>query len=153
MTEIVVEETAAPSATYDDFAAKMPKNDCRYAVFDCPYKESDGSDRSKLIFIVWCPDTAKIKAKMVYAASKDALRKKLVGVASEIQATDAEELEYDELVKKLQMSNPCWKSMQNMLWLKSSAQMPIRISTIWRTSCLTKHCSLKVACLKTLPLM
>jgi cofilin len=51
--------------------------------------------------LVRCPDTAKIKSKMVYASSKDALRKKLVGVALEIQATDPEEIEYDTVLGKL----------------------------------------------------
>lgn len=49
-----------------------------------------------------CPDTAKIKSKMVYAASKDALRKRLVGVAVEIQATDSDELEHASILSKLQ---------------------------------------------------
>jgi hypothetical protein len=37
------------------------------------------------------PDTSKIKQKMLYASSKDALRKKLVGIGSEIQGTDFSE--------------------------------------------------------------
>ena len=47
------------------------------------------------------PDTAKIKAKMLYASSKDALRKKLVGVATEIQATDLSEVAYDTVLDKV----------------------------------------------------
>jgi cofilin len=39
---------------------------------------------------------------MVYAASKDALRKRLVGVSVEIQATDADELDHDTILSKLQ---------------------------------------------------
>lgn len=38
------------------------------------------------------PDTAKIKSKMVYAGSKDALTKVLVGVAVKITATDLSEV-------------------------------------------------------------
>ena len=38
------------------------------------------------------PDTAKIKAKMVYAGSKDALTRALVGVSTKISATDLSEL-------------------------------------------------------------
>jgi cofilin len=41
------------------------------------------------------PDDAKIKKKMVYAASRDALRRSLEGVALEIQATDYEEVAYE----------------------------------------------------------
>lgn len=41
------------------------------------------------------PDNAKIKQKMLFASSKDALRKALVGIAVEIQGTDASEVSYE----------------------------------------------------------
>ena len=40
------------------------------------------------------PDDSKIKQKMVFASSKDALRRALVGISSEIQGTDASEVDY-----------------------------------------------------------
>ena len=40
---------------------------------------SDGT-RTKLVFVVWAPQTASIKQKMVSASSKDALKKKLDGI-------------------------------------------------------------------------
>ena len=45
------------------------------------------------------PDTAKIKSKMVYAGSKDALTRSLVGVSTKISATDLSELTVDILVE------------------------------------------------------
>ena len=47
------------------------------------------------------PDSAKVKSKMLYASSKDAIRKKLVGVANEIQATDAAEVSYDTVLDRV----------------------------------------------------
>jgi cofilin len=41
------------------------------------------------------PDTAKIKQKMVFASSKDALRRSLVGIAVEIQGTDPSEVAHE----------------------------------------------------------
>lgn len=41
------------------------------------------------------PDAAKLKDKMLYASSKDALRKQLTGVHFEIQATDTDDVEFD----------------------------------------------------------
>lgn len=41
------------------------------------------------------PDNCKVKAKMIYAASKDAIRKSLQGIATEVQATDASEISYE----------------------------------------------------------
>lgn len=38
---------------------------------------------------------------MLYAASKDALRRKLVGVASEIQGTDLSEIAYETVFDRV----------------------------------------------------
>jgi cofilin len=38
------------------------------------------------------PDTARVRQKMLYASSKDAIRRSLVGIAIEIQGTDASEV-------------------------------------------------------------
>ncbi|KAJ3254980.1 cofilin [Boothiomyces macroporosus] len=75
--------------TYDDFLALLPKDGCRYAVYDFEYNTGDGP-RNKL-----SPDSAKIKQKMLYASSKDGLRKKLDGVYTEIQCTDPSEVSYE----------------------------------------------------------
>jgi Cofilin/tropomyosin-type actin-binding protein len=45
------------------------------------------------------PDTAPIKKKMVYAGSKDALTRALVGVSTKISATDLSELTVDILIE------------------------------------------------------
>lgn len=101
LSEIILEKEAPPGTEYSDFVAGLPGDDCRYAVFDFDYTLEDGGKRNKLCFIVWCPDAAKIKKKMIYASSKDALRKKLVGVHTEIQATDLDELDYDVVHDKV----------------------------------------------------
>lgn len=41
------------------------------------------------------PDDAKIKQKMLYASSKDALRRALVGIAVEIQGTEYDEVAWE----------------------------------------------------------
>lgn len=56
------------------------------------------------------PDDAPIRQKMVYASSKDALRKQLVGIAAEIQATSYDEItyeagKYDAMVRDMQQSS------------------------------------------------
>jgi cofilin len=47
------------------------------------------------------PDTSKIKPKMLYASSKDALRKKLDGIYTEIQCTDLSEVSYETVLDKV----------------------------------------------------
>lgn len=38
---------------------------------------------------------------MLYASSKDAIRKKLVGVGVEVQATDPSEISFDAVLEKI----------------------------------------------------
>jgi len=63
---------------------------CRYGVFDFEYTHqcqgtSEASKKEKLFLMSWCPDSAKIKKKMLYSSSFDALKKCLVGVQKFIQ--------------------------------------------------------------------
>ncbi|KAI1317595.1 cofilin [Mortierella claussenii] len=99
-SEIVVEEKAE-TATYDEFLEKLPKDDCRWAVYDFDFSTPDG-ERNKIVFYSWSPDDAKIKSKMLYSSSKDALRKTLNGVAFEVQGTDRDEVEYETVLEKVQ---------------------------------------------------
>ncbi|CCH43481.1 Cofilin [Wickerhamomyces ciferrii] len=101
-TEIVVKETST-SKDYDEFLGKLPENDSLYAVYDFEYESGEGL-RSKIIFFAWSPDTAPIRSKMVYASSKDALRKALNGVAADIQGTDYSEVSYETILKKVSSS-------------------------------------------------
>ncbi len=44
------------------------------------------------------PETAKVKSKMVYAGSKDALTRALVGISVKVTATDLSELTENAVV-------------------------------------------------------
>ena len=46
------------------------------------------------------PDTARIKEKMMYASSKENLKRKLNGIQVEVQATDASEIEQSVMHEK-----------------------------------------------------
>eukprot|EP00727_Mastigamoeba_balamuthi_P011287 m51a1_g6781 putative actin-depolymerizing factor adf6 (140) ;mRNA; f:135997-136523 len=99
---VVCEKKAQTSATYEQFVADLPKDDCRYAVFDLTFtQESGDGDRSKLVFVLWTPDTAKTKLKMVYANTKKDLRQAFVGIGAEIQATDMSEIDYQVVLEKV----------------------------------------------------
>ena len=102
-TEIVVEKTSEDE-DYDNFIASLPEQEPRFAVYDFPY-EKDGGQRSKITFITWAPDDAKIRQKMVYASSKDALRKALQGIAAEIQATEFDEISREVVHDKVSRGN------------------------------------------------
>ncbi|RDB17950.1 Cofilin [Hypsizygus marmoreus] len=98
-TEVIVEKTST-SQNYDDFIADLPEAECRYAVYDFEFEKEGGGRRNKITFIAWAPDDAKIKQKMLFASSKDALRRSLVGIAVEIQGTDFSEVAHESILDK-----------------------------------------------------
>ncbi len=91
-------------------------------MFDYDFTTTDDCKKSKIFFVAWCvsriisallfhsshtallhactrvPDTAKMKTKMLYAATKDTFKQSLDGIQLEIQATDFSEV--DESVFK-----------------------------------------------------
>ncbi|XP_021280850.1 actin-depolymerizing factor [Herrania umbratica] len=95
--EVVVEKTGGPVESYDDFTASLPENDCRYAVYDFDFVTSENCQKSKIFFIAWSPSSSRIRAKMLYATSKDRLRRELDGIHYEIQATDPTEMDLEVL--------------------------------------------------------
>ncbi|ORY98871.1 hypothetical protein BCR43DRAFT_503645 [Syncephalastrum racemosum] len=103
LKEIVVDE-AGEKAEYDDFIEKLPDTEPRYAVYDFEYEKEGAGVRNKITFYSWVPDNAKVKQKMLFASSKDALRKQLVGIAIEIQGTDASEVEREVVLEKAKRS-------------------------------------------------
>merc|ERR1712087_424200 len=85
---------------FEEMKGKLPDAEARFAVFDCPIIAKSGAETNKLIFIMWNSDNAPVKSKMLYASSKDAIKKKLTGIENEFQATDKDELVLGEVAKK-----------------------------------------------------
>lgn len=112
-TQIDVEKIGDRSAPYSDFVTDLQaggSGECRYGVFDFEYTHqcqgtSEGSKKQKLFLMAWCPDTAKIKKKMLYSSSFDALKKSLVGVQKYIQATDLSEADESAVEEKLRATD------------------------------------------------
>ncbi|XP_030628165.1 non-muscle cofilin 1-like [Chanos chanos] len=69
----------------------FPTNECRYALYDCTYENKE-SVKEDLVFIMWAPETAPLKSKMVYASSKGSLRSKLQGLKIEWQVNDLSDI-------------------------------------------------------------
>lgn len=99
--EIIIEEVGGKEKSYADFKAKLlALNEPRYCVVDFDYETEDGRPQEKLVFVFWCPDTSGVKDKMLYAASKDAIKKPLTGIHAEVQANDAGDIDEAELKAK-----------------------------------------------------
>ena len=82
-------------SSYEEFLNEIMScgpEDCRYGLFDFEYQHqcqgtSEKTMKEKLLLMSWCPDTARIKKKMLYSSSFDALKKCLVGVQKYIQVS------------------------------------------------------------------
>ncbi|XP_013393067.1 actophorin-like [Lingula anatina] len=94
--DVIYVDCAEPSADksqeehYDDFLKKLQEKpgEGRYAVFDFDC----GDNAVKIVFIAWVPDGIKVKQKMLYASSKEAIKAKLDGIKVYIQASDSSEI-------------------------------------------------------------
>lgn len=102
-SRIVIESTAPRETDYEGFSETLSAitDECRYALIDLEVVTSDGRPASKLVFISWSPDTARMKSKMLYASSKEAIKRVLVGVGIHLNATDASELEEDYVMDSI----------------------------------------------------
>jgi len=110
---IKVEAVGDRDASYDSFFMDLTKAgeaECRYGLYDFEYEHqcqgtTEVSKKQKLFLMSWCPDTARIKKKMLYSSSFDALKKALVGVHKYIQATDAAEASKESVEEKLRSTD------------------------------------------------
>ncbi|CAN1134562.1 Actin-depolymerizing factor 5 [Linum perenne] len=92
---VAVDKVGGPGESYDDLAASLPGDDCRYAVFDFDFVTVDNCRKSKIFFIAWAPAASRIRAKMLYATSKIGVKGALDGIHYELQATDPTEMGFD----------------------------------------------------------
>ncbi|KAJ1647835.1 hypothetical protein J3B02_003824 [Coemansia erecta] len=93
-------ETKAQEEIFSDFVSHFPENECRYAVFDVEYQKGEVTT-NKIVFIAYAPDTAKIKPKMLYSSTKDALAKVLNGIHENMQINDPDDLNLEYIQEKL----------------------------------------------------
>ncbi|XP_068110139.1 cofilin-2 [Hyperolius riggenbachi] len=76
---------------YRTFVNLLPLDDCRYGLYDATY-ETKESKKEDLVFIFWAPDNAPLKSKMIYASSKDAIKKKFTGIKHEWQVNGMDDI-------------------------------------------------------------
>ncbi|CAH0520888.1 unnamed protein product [Peronospora belbahrii] len=72
--KVVIDTTAPPSATFEDFTAALPDSECRYGVYDHEFLTSDGRKSSKLFFVTWIPQNSHPGFKMAYTHAKSAIQ-------------------------------------------------------------------------------
>ncbi|TPX66857.1 hypothetical protein SpCBS45565_g04186 [Spizellomyces sp. 'palustris'] len=88
-------------ATFEKFEKEFPIDEGRFAVIDMEFDCGGEGVRSKLVFLMWAPTTAGIRSRMLYACSKRALRQRLDGIHTEVQATDPSELAFEAVFEQV----------------------------------------------------
>uniref|UniRef100_A0A0E0KKT4 ADF-H domain-containing protein n=1 Tax=Oryza punctata TaxID=4537 RepID=A0A0E0KKT4_ORYPU len=95
--EIIVDKIGDRTTSYDDFTSSLPEGDCRFAIYDFDFLTAEDVPKSRIFYILWSPDNAKVRSKMLYASSNEKFKKELNGIQLELQATDASEISLDAL--------------------------------------------------------
>lgn len=80
------------------FISNLPDDDCRYGLVDVEFETPDGRPTDKMVFISWVPSTAKVRSKMLYSASKEAIKSVMSGIGIHINATDHSELDLETAI-------------------------------------------------------
>mmetsp|Transcript_37520 Transcript_37520/g.67878 ORF Transcript_37520/g.67878 Transcript_37520/m.67878 type:complete len:140 (-) Transcript_37520:79-498(-) len=100
---VVIDVMGESGKTMQDFRDALPDSEARYALIDVDYTSEDGRPQTKLTFVFWCnDDTVPVREKMLYAGTKDAIKKKFPGIMKELQANSPDELE-DEAIFELML--------------------------------------------------
>jgi len=98
----IIADKKSTDSNYESFLKDLPEKECRYAVYDFKWEiNSSEGKRNKIVFVLWSPDSAPIKSKMLYTTSVNALRSTLTGIGSEVQATDFSEISHETVLEKV----------------------------------------------------
>ncbi|XP_054838183.1 cofilin-1-like [Eublepharis macularius] len=88
---------------YQRFIDLLPDGECRFAVYCASVTTADVGDKEGNVFITWTPKNAPIKSQLLYSTIKHVVRRELVEIKAEMEATSREELEdRHKLAKKLE---------------------------------------------------
>ena len=100
-------------ATADCARSVLPARSARYLVInldiETSFDELDvgaASNRLVTLMLVWVPDAASARERMVYASAADAFREKLGRIARILHITCIDDIDDELLVDRLRLSNP-----------------------------------------------
>ncbi|KAM3931566.1 destrin [Leptodactylus fuscus] len=80
--------------------ALLPEKKCCYALLDIHYITGE-SKKEDLIFVMWAPESATIKAKLMHASSKPCLTRTFNGVSKYWECHGLDEFTMENLADKL----------------------------------------------------
>ncbi|KAJ5757934.1 Actin-binding cofilin/tropomyosin type [Penicillium nucicola] len=103
----VVTEESSTEQDYEAFRSKLVSSvdsagnpSPRYAVYNVEYDLGLEGKRSKIVFITWVPKETSTKVRMIYASTKEQVRK-FLDVKASIHADEPDEIEWQTVLKEV----------------------------------------------------
>mmetsp|Transcript_11923 Transcript_11923/g.24284 ORF Transcript_11923/g.24284 Transcript_11923/m.24284 type:complete len:145 (+) Transcript_11923:84-518(+) len=99
-------EKTLPAVTEDfesawkTFVSGLPEDGCRFVVYDFSWQETATIVRSKVVLILWTAEYASVREKTIYASSQEVLLNKMPDVQRQLQATEVDDLSFDDVRDK-----------------------------------------------------
>jgi len=96
----VAKNNTDPVSAWNEFINVLPKTEPRLIIYNFENTNlNNNSPRYKIMLILWCPDTAKVRSKMAICSCKDAVKKLCAGLIQlEIgSCTDICDLDWDSM--------------------------------------------------------
>lgn len=100
-TEVYKEKDLVGKDVFMCFRDLMKKGECSYVLYDCHFETKESSKKEELIYVLWCSEEAKVKYKMNYASSNDALVKTFSGLKHTWQFSDLSDITRENFATKL----------------------------------------------------
>mmetsp|Transcript_16774 Transcript_16774/g.19787 ORF Transcript_16774/g.19787 Transcript_16774/m.19787 type:complete len:138 (+) Transcript_16774:64-477(+) len=95
----VVKAETTETPDFDEFLGLLPEAEPRFAVLDFEYETTDGRPTDKVVFVSWIPENCKVRDKMKYSGTKEAVKNAFVGISVNINATDLSEVTRDIVIE------------------------------------------------------
>jgi len=91
-------------STYEEFLTYLPNDECRFAIYDFKM-DSHLPQAKRLCFIIWAPESAPIRFKMVYSYLKQNVARAFEGIQVSLESTHLSDLDSNYIL------NICKSSM------------------------------------------
>merc|ERR1711863_152852 len=107
--KIVVDKVGERSATFNDFVDAVKQKDgnsedCRYAILDYEFtleaQGTEASQRDAILLVMYCPENARIKKKMIYSSSFDTVKRAFAGIKKAFNINEEGDLTEDFIKEK-----------------------------------------------------
>ena len=87
---------------WEEFTSALPKDNCAYGIVTFKYiSPADQVRRSKTVFVLWAPERAPVKEKMMAAFSVKGIKKMIGGGGIPVQAEGSHELDYEYVLNQV----------------------------------------------------